>query len=58
MGSFATLLLTLAVEALKLAGDVKSAKKVGEILDGRPSLSAAESKAFKSALARLGRRPA
>jgi hypothetical protein len=58
MGAFATFLLTAASEILKAAGDLKAAKKVDEILADRPSLKAAESKAFKSALARLGRKPA
>jgi hypothetical protein len=58
MPAFVTTLLTLAAELLRGAGDVKAAKKVDEILDGRPSLKAAESKAFKSALERLGRKPA
>ena len=55
MGPLATLLLTLATEALKAAGDIASAKKVEDILADRPKLSKVETAAFKRALRRLGR---
>lgn len=55
MGPLATLLLTLAKEALVAAGELAAAKKVEDVLKGRPILSKVETAAFKRALRRLGR---
>ena len=54
MGAFATFLLTLASEALKMGGELAHAKRVDEIIKERPDLSQAESQAFKKAADRLG----
>lgn len=54
MGSLGTMLLTFALEVFKAAKDLKTAKKVEDVLKGRPSLSSLESAMFRRALKRLG----
>jgi len=58
MGTLITFLATMLGEALKATGDTKGLRHVDAILKGRPKLPEAETALFKSALARLGRRPA
>jgi hypothetical protein len=57
MGSLGTMLLTLALEVFKAAKDLKTAKKVEDILAGRPKLKSEETKMYLRAAERLGRPP-
>jgi len=50
-----TTLLQLAAEGLRLAGEIKHARRVEAILADRPSLTAAESRLYRRAVERLGR---
>jgi uncharacterized protein (DUF362 family) len=54
----AVALLQVAAELLKGIGDVVRAERVEAILADMPSLTSAESAAFKRAAARLAKHPA